>query len=113
VSTASLVRRSVATFAGLAGVFAGLTLLFLTSRAVTAPQALPETGASTARGRVLEVLDAGRTNAPSRPVKTDPAELASALERMSQLHAQGKLSDAELTSAKERLLGTGSSGEGR
>lgn len=59
------------------------------------------------------MLDDGGPGGPSRAVAIDPGELASALKRMSQLHAQGKSTDAECSAAKRRLLGTGAAGEGR
>ncbi|MEV8517913.1 SHOCT domain-containing protein [Dactylosporangium sp. NPDC051484] len=64
--------------------------------------------AERARDRVSTKPAAGAARAASR----DPAELASALERVSRLHAAGELTDAEYTVAKQRLLGP-ASGEGR
>ncbi|MFG2037895.1 SHOCT domain-containing protein [Dactylosporangium sp. NPDC048998] len=61
----------------------------------------PLENAARARTRALNVPDAGAAQAAA----PDPAELASALERVSQLHAAGKLTDAEYTAAKLRLLG--------
>ncbi|MGI5240365.1 SHOCT domain-containing protein [Dactylosporangium sp. CA-139066] len=68
----------------------------------------PRERAERAWGRALDMPAAG--GAPG--AAPDPAELASALEHVSRLHAAGRLTDAEYTAAKARLLGL-SSGEGR